>query len=197
MIRTLVTKRCAQGILAWRHIHDKAARGEVPRLTRSRRAQHIEFVTSMAVRQNAPQVRGNADRRWPGLWAAMASSIASTQARRNGKGLPITLVIPLCGRVIGDTRGMSRRFSPDVQGRVTYNDIKVAGRAVQRRRIEQSDIRSWIARPSYPPPGETSRTKNLIIEYNALGMIADKRGPALRLAAFAWASYHRQNRPKL
>ncbi len=60
----------------------------------------------------------------------------------------------------------SVRFSPDLQGEVTYNDSKVAGRAVKRRRIERSDIRSWIDRHSYPPlQEETSRTKNLIIEY--------------------------------
>ena len=48
---------------------------------------------------------------------------------------------------------------------MSYNDIKVAGRAVERRRIELSDIRSWIGRHSYPPPKETSRTNNLRIEY--------------------------------
>ena len=71
----------------------------------------------------------------------------------------------MCGRGLGDTIGIYRRFSPDLQGEVTYNDSKVAGRAVKRRRIERSDIRSWIDRHSYPPPEETSRTKNLIIEW--------------------------------
>src|SRR5712691_10550543 len=98
----------------------------------------------------------------------MASSIASTKARINGKGFAITIVVPLCSRLIGDgdTIGIYRRFSPDLQGRVAYNDLKVAGRAVQRRRIERSDIRSWIDRHSYPPPEETSRIKNLRIEYH-------------------------------
>src|SRR6267378_486157 len=80
----------------------------------------------------------------------------------------------MCGRGLGDTIGIYRRFSPDLQGEVPYNDSKVAGRAVQRRRIERSDIRSWIDRHSYPPlQEETSRTKNLIIECKVVA------GPAI------------------
>jgi hypothetical protein len=92
----------------------------------------------------------------------------------------------MCGRGLGDTIGIYRRFSPDLQGEVTYNDSKVAGRAVKRRRIERSDIRSWIDRHSYPPlQEETSRTKNLIIEFKVIAIESDHQ-PIVFLGEFGY-----------
>ncbi len=56
MPRILATKRCAQGILLWRNIQDRAAIGYVLRLARSKRAQQMEFVTKTAVIQKASQL---------------------------------------------------------------------------------------------------------------------------------------------
>src|SRR5712691_11168291 len=64
MTRTLATRRWSQGILLCRNIQDRAAIAEVPRLARSKRAQHLELVTSTAVTQNASQVRCVTDIAW-------------------------------------------------------------------------------------------------------------------------------------
>src|SRR6266852_8215603 len=95
MTRTLATRRLSQGILLCRNIQDKAASAEVPRLARSKRAQHMALVTKTAVTQNASQARCVADIAWLGCCSRMASSTASTTARTKGAGLP---------RIIGVSR---------------------------------------------------------------------------------------------
>src|SRR2546430_17104819 len=88
MTRTLATRRWSHGILLWRNIHDRAASEYVPRLARSKRAQHMELVTSTAVTQNASQARCVADNAWGGGYGRMAGSTASIKARPKGAGFP-------------------------------------------------------------------------------------------------------------
>src|SRR6266566_3491143 len=66
MTRTLATRRWSQGILLCRNIQDRAASEYVPRLARSKRAQHMELVTKTAVTQKASQARCVADIAWCG-----------------------------------------------------------------------------------------------------------------------------------
>src|SRR5262247_4033644 len=94
MTRTLATRRCSQGILLWRNIHDRAASAYVPRLARAKRAQQMELVTSTAVIQNASQVRCMADMPWLGLCSRIASSTTSTKALTKGAGFPISIGVP-------------------------------------------------------------------------------------------------------
>ena len=64
MTRTLATRSWSQGILLWRNLQDKAASEYMPRLARSKRAQHTELVTNTAVTQKASQARCVADIAW-------------------------------------------------------------------------------------------------------------------------------------
>ena len=159
--RTLATRRYAQGIVAWRDIHDTAAREEGPRLARAKRAQQREGVTRMAVTHNARQVRWRAGMRWPGLWAAMASSTASTQAHTQGQGCPRTRGVPMGWHALRCQR--ASRSHGDLtpkEGHRTMRSRELAGRSTKEGGCIGA-IWSWVGRHSDPLPARNVKNKKL------------------------------------
>src|SRR5262245_48748926 len=111
----------------------------------------MELITKIDVTQNASQARWRVDRRWPGLWVAMALSTASTKAHTNGKGFPITIVVPMGLSDPRSQRDLSPVFHLTSKGRdIVY--WKDGSWPVGQPRKEVAQAPSELERSTQLPP---------------------------------------------